>query len=167
MNIIKETIIVDTNILIDASIAGVLEEFVKLDNLLISDLVKETEINSKTGDIVEIEKIKVISSTSEQIYKMNMVTTSEPNLTAEDAINFILAKDNNLVLPTDNKRLRKYAIRNDVKIIGPLKILDLMLENRIITKKKYSQSLIKLHNSNNRLPDEEIIKRIEESYLQK
>ena len=45
MNITPKIIITDTNIITDLNNAGILEEYIKLDNVYISDMVKNDEIN--------------------------------------------------------------------------------------------------------------------------
>ena len=53
MNITTKIIITDTNIITDLSNANVLDKFAKLDNVYISDMVKNDEINSKTGNVTK------------------------------------------------------------------------------------------------------------------
>ena len=47
MNTEKKIIITDTNIITDLYIVGVLEEFILIDNIYISDIVKTNAINNK------------------------------------------------------------------------------------------------------------------------
>lgn len=67
MSLKEKIIITDTNIITDLDTALVLEDFVNLDNVFISDLVKRDEINYKTGNIDVINNFKVISSTDSEI----------------------------------------------------------------------------------------------------
>ena len=60
MNITTKIIITDTNIITDLNNANILEEFINLDNVYISDMIKNDEINSKTGNVKLINKFKVI-----------------------------------------------------------------------------------------------------------
>lgn len=64
MSITTKIIITDTNIITDLSNANILDKFVKLDNVYISDIVKRDEINSSTGNVNEIKKFKTINATS-------------------------------------------------------------------------------------------------------
>lgn len=57
MNITKKIIVTDTNIITDLHNAKILEKFVELDNVYISDLIKHDEITSHTGD----NKLKIYS----------------------------------------------------------------------------------------------------------
>ena len=61
MNITTKIIITDTNIITDLDNANLLEEFIDIDNVYISDMVKNDEINSKTGNVKLINKFKVLS----------------------------------------------------------------------------------------------------------
>ena len=60
MNITKKIIITDTNIITDLNNANILDKFVKIDNVYMSDIVKNDEINLKTCDAKIIKKIKTI-----------------------------------------------------------------------------------------------------------
>ena len=52
MIITTKIIVTDTNIITDLSNAKILDKFVMLENVYISDMVKNDEINSKTGEKV-------------------------------------------------------------------------------------------------------------------
>ena len=64
MNITTRIIITDTNIITDLNNAKLLKQFVMIDNVYISDLIKYDEINASTGDLNVIDKIKVIKATA-------------------------------------------------------------------------------------------------------
>ncbi len=80
MNITAKIIITDTNIITDLNTAGVLEDFVKLENVYISDLIKLDEINSNTGDVSIINKFKVMDTTGEQLLEISNVRLERPRL---------------------------------------------------------------------------------------
>ena len=67
MNITAKIIITDTNIITDLNNANILEDFIELDNVNISDMVKNDEINSKTGNIKLISKLKVMPASASQL----------------------------------------------------------------------------------------------------
>lgn len=106
MTITSKIIITDTNILTDLDTAKILDKFVKLDNVYISDLIKRDEINSKTGNISLINKLKVTS------------------------------KKNNYILATGDNRLKIYAEKNGVVVIRTLKIIKMMAKEKIISIEK-------------------------------
>ena len=74
MNITQKIIITDTNIITDLNNANILEAFVKLDNVYISDMVKNDEINSNTGNVNIINRFKTISATPEQITEIFQIS---------------------------------------------------------------------------------------------
>lgn len=79
MNITEKIIITDTNIITDLNNANILEEFIKIDNVYISDMIKNDEINLKTGNVKLINKLKVISATSEQLIEVYNLSCIEKN----------------------------------------------------------------------------------------
>lgn len=58
MNITKKIIITDTNIITDLNNANILKEFVSLDNVYISDILKNDEINTKTCNLNLIKELE-------------------------------------------------------------------------------------------------------------
>lgn len=155
MNITNKIIITDTNIITDLSNAKILKEFIRLENVYISDFVKNDEINSKTGDVKIINKFKVIESSFEEVEEAVKLSQIENKLSYYDLLNFIIARDNNGILATGDNRLKNYSTNNNVEVIRTLKIIKLMYNNKIISKEKTIiayQLLIK--NNNTRIPIE-------------
>ena len=150
-------LITDTNIITDLNNANILEKFVKLDNVYISDMVKNDEINSKTGNISIIDKFKILRVTSEQIQDMFIIAQKEKGLSRYDVINYIIARDNNAILATGDQRLKKFSENNNVEVIRTLKIITLMKNNNIISIDEAINAcnLLK-ENSNTRIPSEDI-----------
>ena len=71
MNITTKIIITDTNIITDLNNANILEEFINLDNVYISDMIKNDEINSKTGNI----KLSVILHSLSNLFGSIIIQT--------------------------------------------------------------------------------------------
>lgn len=132
MNITKKIIITDTNIITDLDNANILEYFVKLDNVYITDIVKNDELNDKTGNLKIINKFKVINIDLNQIKEIARLSKYEHHLSTYDLINFIVARDLNGILATGDNRLKIYSEKNGVKVIRTLKIIKLLY-----TKKNY------------------------------
>ena len=133
MNITTKIIITDTNIITDLNNANILEEFIDIDNVYISDMVKNDEINSKTGNVKLINKFKVISATATQLIEVNNLSYTEKKLSTYDLLNFVIARDNNCILATGDNRLKIYSENNGVKVFRTLKIIKLMKDNNIKT----------------------------------
>ena len=136
MNITTKIIITDTNIITDLNNANILEEFINIDNVYISDMVKNDEINSKTGKVKLINKFKVISATATQLIEVNNLSYTEKKLSTYDLLNFVIARDNNCILATGDNRLKNYSENNGVKVFRTLKIIKLMKDNNIISCRK-------------------------------
>ena len=73
-NITQKIIITDTNIITDLNTANILDKFVNLSNVYISDMAKNDEINSNTGNVNIINKLKTISATTEQIVEIFQIS---------------------------------------------------------------------------------------------
>ena len=121
MSITEKIIVTDTNIITDLSNANILDKFVNLDNVYISDLVKNDEVNFKTGNLEIINKFKTLKITEEQLIEVSTLASKESKLSIYDVINYILARDNDGGLATGDDRLRKYSLENGVKVIRTLK----------------------------------------------
>ena len=157
MIITTKIIVTDTNIITDLSNARILDKFVMLDNVYISDMIKNDEINSKTGNVSIINNFKTLNASVEQIQEMFKIAQKEKGLSQYDIINYIIARDNNAALATGDQRLKSYSETNGVEVIRTLKIITLMKEKNIISIREAINacSLLK-GNSNTRIPSEEI-----------
>ena len=163
MNIATKIIITDTNIITDLNNANILEEFINLDNVYISDMVKNDEINSKTGNVKLINKFKVISATATQLIEVSNLTYTEKKLSTYDLLNFVIARDNNCILATGDNRLKNYSEQNGVEVFRTLKIIKLMKENNVISCRKAIEACNLLKQcSNTRIPATHINNLIEE-----
>ena len=163
MNITSKIIITDTNIITDLNNAGILDKFVKLDNVYISDMVKNDEIKNSTGNLEIIHKFKTISANDKQIKEIFKIAERTSGLSKYDIINFILAKDNKAMLATGDQKLKNFALANGVEVIRTLRIIRLMNLNNIISSKETIKAcqLLKT-NEKTRIPLDEIEKIINE-----
>ena len=163
MNITTKIIITDTNIITDLSNANVLDKFVKLDNVYISDMVKQDEINSNTGNVNTIRKFKTIKATSEEIAEIFKIFKETHGLSPYDIINFIIARNNNAILATGDQKLKDYSEKNGIEVIRTLKIIRLMKDKGIITNKEAINACKVLkENPNTRIPITDIDSTIKE-----
>ncbi len=163
MNITTKIIITDTNIITDLNNANILEEFINIDNVYISDMVKNDEINSKTGNVKLINKFKVISATATQLIEVNNLSYTEKKLSTYDLLNFVIVRDNNCILATGDNRLKIYSENNGVKVFRTLKIIKLMKDNNIISCRKAIDACNLLKQCpNTRIPKTDINNLIDE-----
>lgn len=63
-------------------------------------MVKNDEINSKTGNVNIINNFKTVGRTSEQIKEMFIIPQKEKSLSQYDVMNYIIVRDNNAILAT-------------------------------------------------------------------
>lgn len=136
MNITTKIILTDTNIITDLNNANILQEFINLDNVYISDMIKNDEINSKTGNVKLINQFKVISASPTQLIEVSNLSITEKKLSTYDLLNYIIARDNNCILATGDNRLKIYSESNGVEVFRTLKIIKLMKEHKIISCRK-------------------------------
>ncbi len=154
MTITPKIIITDTNIITDLDNAKLLEKFVGLDNVYINDMVKNDEINFKTGNVDIINKMKEIPLTVEQLQEVNKLTLEEKGLSLYDLINYVVAHENNCILATGDNRLKKYSEEHGVEVIRTLKIIELMENKKIISEKEAITACINLRdNKYTRIPE--------------
>ena len=157
MSITKKIIITDTNIITDLFNANILEEFINLDNVYISDLVKNDEINNKTGNIEMIKKFKTLPTTNLQLLEVSKISAIEKKLSTYDLINFIIARDYEGILATGDKRLKNFSEHNGIEVYRTLKIIKLMYDKHKISKFKAIKAcqIIKANNKT-RIPINDI-----------
>ena len=163
MSITKKIIIVDTNIISDLNNAGILKKFVELDNICMSDLIKNDEINFKTGDINLIKKIAIVPSTSEQLIEVVNLMNRETPISTQDLLNYVLARDNDYILATGDNKLKNFSEENGVKVIRTLYIIKSMKEHNILSCKEAIDACMSLkENPLTRIPSNDIINLINE-----
>lgn len=162
MNITDNIIITDTNIITDLDHAGILEYFVQLDNVYVSDLVKYNEFFESTGNLELLSKIKVIEATEADLVEVHFIKNMELRLSVFDVINYVVAKNNHGILATGDARLKKYAEQNGVEVIRIIKIIELLSKYGVISKEVELNAYRKLLNhERTRVPKDELMMRIE------
>lgn len=163
MNITSKILITDTNIITDLYNAGVLDKFVVLDNVYISDMVLRDEINDRTGDVSLISKMKTVEASALDLLEMQRLSYLERRLSYYDLINFIIARDHEYILATGDNLLKKYAEDHGVEVIRTLKIIQLMVCSQIISYEEGIHACqLLLDAPSTRIPRQKIIEVLEE-----
>ena len=163
MTITTKIIITDTNIITDLSNANILDKFVMLDNVYISDMVKNDEVNYDTGNIDIIQKFQTIEATPEQISEIFQISREINGLSPYDIINYIITRDNNAILATGDKKLKVFSENNGIEVIRTLKIIKLLNIKNIISKEEAINACMLLKNNDcTRISKKEIDKMIDE-----
>lgn len=157
----------DTNIWID---------FVTIDKLdlpfrlpctfLLSDLTMEDEVlkpESLSKDLLELG-LEVVEVTTEIFREADKLSAKYRHTSTYDCIALSIAKIKECTLLTGDKFLRKAAQEEGVAIIGTLGILDRLHDEDLVSENEYQKCLQTLYENNGdkiRLPEEELIKRLQ------
>ena len=147
MNSDKKIIITDTNIITDLSNCMLLDRFAKLDNVYVCSVCKTDEFNEKTGDKKIIDKLKTIIVTMDELLEAQKEFRGGAKLSLYDCINYVVARDNNGILATGDKRLKQYAENHGVPVIRTLTIIKMLKEKDMITSKEVVDACILLKSN--------------------
>lgn len=169
-----EIIISDTNVLIDLSDVELLESCKLLDisfqtvDFVINEITDNTQ-SQAVQRLVSSGFLKINSFTDTDMldlfnYFSNIGDFS--NLSITDCAVLLFAKAIGGRLLTGDKALKNKAIQEGVDVSGILYLTDMMVDNKVIDKRKMANCLEKLLSINSRLPKSLIIERIE-SYRNK
>lgn len=102
--------------------------------------------------------------TEEEFYLADELNRKYRKLSIYDSAALAIAKHRSIVLLTGDMALRKAAQAEGVTVMGTIGILDELYIGRKIDQEKYRQCLLRLLNLNGdgvRLPEKELIARIE------
>lgn len=163
MNITKNLIITDTNIITNLHVAELLEIFIKLDNVFVSDIIYNDEIKKSTCSFEEKKLIKTIDSSEKNLNEAIKIQKEEKQLSIYDTLNYVLAKNYNAILATGDNKLKNFSEENNVKVFRTLKIISLLSNENIISKVEELKAYELLKKCNKtRIPLFEIENKIEE-----
>ena len=93
------------------------------------------EFNSKTCDEHILNRMKKIGFTAEQMLELEKLQRKTNKLSQYDLINYITARDCDGILATGDKRLKDFSEKNGVLVIRTLKIIEMLVEDEVITYK--------------------------------
>lgn len=155
-------LISDANIFIDLERVGLLIEFSKLDiEISTSDFVFN-ELNQKQQQLVRSLEIDVYTLDSEELitFFTQYQALGQVKISSQDYSIYYFAKKYNAHLLSNDKALRKFSNKNNIEVKGIFYILDLIIEQSILSHKDLYTSIEKLLE-NSWLPKDEINKRLE------
>ncbi len=159
-------VINDANILIDIVKLELLEEFSNLNfELNTTDFVLE-ELNPDQNKVIQefisSGKIQLITTNNiEDLQGINNLLESSSGLSFEDCSVWYYSKKMNCTLLTGDGKLRKTAKKDGIEVRGIIYILDQMLVQNQLTLEEAIEKIELLYTLNNRLPKNELIKRLE------
>lgn len=156
----------DANILIDLIKLGLVEMFFDLPEteFQTTDFVFE-EISPDQRKILEpfvrLRKLVILVSEPEDLTEISSIFNKTTGLSFQDcSVWHYTAKHGGILLTGDGK-LRKLTIREKIEVRGMLYLFDEFLRCKLLDFQTAIEKLSQLKNTNNRLPAEEIDRRID------
>lgn len=155
----------DANILIDLVQLELLHEFADLAfELYTTDFILDeidVEQQKEIYQIIEEEKFTVITTTEvEDLQNIADLLNSSNGLSFEDCSAWYYSEKMNGTLITGDRKLKREAEKSNVEVRGIIYILDEILKQGLISFDKSIEKIKLLYEINNRLPQEELKKRI-------
>ena len=155
--------VTDANIFIDLIILELIAQLFKLkleihttrevfDQLSVAQKL-QMAVFEKTGQLV------IYNFSVEEIIKLHALDMPRGLEPADRTVFYYASKVDAIVLSGDNK-LRKYCESQGLKVFGIIWLFDQLVEKKLIDKPLATAKLEKLMSYNDRLPIEEIMKRL-------
>lgn len=157
----------DTNIFIDMYAIGMLDKMCDLPFEIhtvdfVMDEMTNPEQLSALDTLIKKKRLRVYRFSAEEINAIALEYRNvSGNLSLTDCSVCYYAREKSLTLITGDKQLRNYAQRCSVKVYGLLFLFDQMVTHRVISPHTAAEKLKELMSVNARLPQPEILKRIE------
>ena len=155
----------DANILIDLAELDLLEHFTQLHfefhtNDFIINEIKDPKQKHKVNLLIKKGNLIVAQTKATEYTEISNLQANNLSF-ADCAILYYTQKTGGILLSGDGN-LRKTARKLNIDVRGIFYILDEMLAQMILTNELALQKLILLSKINSRLPQDEIIKRMEQ-----
>jgi len=164
----EQIVINDTNVFIDLYSVGLLEEFFSLPweiyttELVMLELLREGQ-NKAVDHYRDIGRLHIptlYAKDMHTIVEMHIHFQGKTNVSVADCSVWYYAKQNNYIILTGDRKLRKASVLDGVEVHGILYVFDKLVETRIISPADAIQKLTLLHRINPRLPNDAIEERL-------
>lgn len=155
-------IINDTNIWIDLKFINLLDKVFLLPyDIAVPDILYNEELKDMDGAILESNGIKILEMTQDEILETAMRSQQTNRVSFNDLTTLVVAKKRGYILVTGDGNLRKIAQKEKLILKGTIWIIDEMVSNAVISHKEAAYACQKLIEIQRRLPQDELLKRIE------
>lgn len=153
--------VIDANILIDLSVAGILKQFFMLDYDVISTKFVSKEVDQCVHKDIPHGKLRFHDLTQHEEQDVSALQQQFAFLSIADCSVLLLAKSlgSNAFLLTGDKRLRTVTEEQGVVVYGILWVLDNLVNQAWITKQQACCAMLKMKKFGSRLPADECTKR--------
>lgn len=164
----EKIVVNDTNVFIDLYSVGLLEEFFSLPwevhttELVMLELLREgqSETVKQYKDDGRLHIPTLEGKDMVSIGQLKILHEGKTNVSIADSSVWYYAKQNNYILLTGDRKLRKVSVIDGVEVHGIIYVFDNLVDAGIITKADAAQKLKDLHNINPRLPQDAIAERL-------
>ena len=137
-----ESFILDTNIIIDALSAGIIN-CLNFNLFYVSQVVFKEEIIKQIPSLLNFN-LNLINETYEELMIANEYKSLNNRISFYDALNLAIAKERKMILVTGDQQLVKCANQQEVECIGTLKLIEILIENNKISIEESIIALQKL-----------------------
>lgn len=145
-------LISDTSVLIDMDIGDLIYPIFELPYTFATpDILFEQELSERHSNLVNNGLvIKELNST--QIIEVHDLFSSQRNLSFNDLLAFVLAKNESCPLLTGDGRLRKFAKTQNVEVFGSIWLVRQLIDHKLISTEEARLSFEKMRKAGSRLP---------------
>lgn len=155
-----DSYVLDTNVIIDAVSADILN-CLNHNCFYVSQVVFIEEI-SKQAKSLSIKDFNIINETLEELLTAQKHKEGSKHISFHDALNLVVAKERKMILVTGDQQLLKYAKLENIKCIGTITLIELLVEKELISGEGSIEALNKLKlDSTRRVPHKLIDELIE------
>ena len=133
--------ILDTNIIIDAFSANILH-CLKFSGFMVSQVVFQEEVIKQIS--VCNNDLNLINESFDELVSANNYHENNKHISFYDALNFTIAKQRKWTLVTGDQNLVKFANKNDVNCIGTLKLIEILVDRKLVGIEESINALTKL-----------------------
>jgi predicted nucleic acid-binding protein len=152
--------IVDTNILIDLHVGGLLQELFRLPFRLAAPDVIIAELDEPDGEALVEYGLESIELVGEQVLEVAELLSRYRSVSTSDLFALVLARTHKATLLTGDRHLTEMATQEGVAVHGILWVLDEMVRLGVVSPVQAAQALRQMLKQGSRLPQTECQKRL-------
>ena len=165
--ILMDSFLLDTNIIVDAFSAGILE-CLNYKSFFVSYVVLKEEI-IKQVPVGYYTYLNTLNEKADELLAAQKYSDLNKSISFYDALNCVLAKEREMTLVTGDQQLIKFANKNGVNCIGTIRLIELLIDKELLNADKSIDALEKLkQDPKRRIPHKLIdlaIEKIKISYV--
>lgn len=155
-------IINDTNIWIDLKSVNLIKEVFELPyKICVPDVLYYDELEEVDGELLESSGINILEMTEEELIDTAIRSEKTNRVSFNDLSTLVVAKSRGYLLVTGDGNLRKLAKKESVELKGTIWLIDMLVEEQVITEGEGATACQVLLDIGRRLPKDELRQRID------